>query len=316
MIIENFSANESQILSLINQGNNTFEKLLNTVQFSEKTLTSTIEGLISKKILLFDIKSNEYKYDSKFDGEMIILDGNILLPTTIIKVPEKNLMYVTRGEWYQFPIDFDVRRIIWNVKIDTKTNSTLVDLIKTSVLKERKSRVVQLVEYENLKNKIVPYSDTIGLYLNTIGEEITEVTILFKIKLEENSSVSIEHRGFSIRSEILTNELITELKLPVNERNYNNIKLNKIFNFSDFIFSKNEIPVSLTDKGLTFLRITGVKKMFEFTYIKMNFTGETQILQVLEFDDSNEAIEHLRNVFNGLPNMILTQNNFFVELTD
>ncbi|MCK9417114.1 hypothetical protein M0Q97_10700 [Candidatus Dojkabacteria bacterium] len=316
MIIENFSANESQILSLINQDNNTFEKLLNNVQFSEKTLITSIESLISKKIIFFDIKNNEYKYDSKFDGEMIILDGNILLPTTIIKIPEKNLMYISRGEWYQFPINFDIRRIIWNVKIDTKTNSTLVDLIKTSVLKERKSRIIQLPEYENLKNKIVPYSDTIGLYLNTIGEEVTEVTILFKIKLEENSSVSIEHRGFSIRSEILTSELINELKLPINERNYNNIKLNKIFNFSDFIFSKNEIPVSLTDKGLTFLRITGVKKMFEFTYIKMNFTGETQILQILEFDDSNEAIEHLRNIFNGLPNMILTQNNFFVELTD
>lgn len=315
MVFENFSSIESQILSSLNEGNNTFEKLLDVLQFGEKTLITTIEGLISKKILKFDNKTNTYKYDSELSGEMVVLDGNILLPTTIIKVPEKNIIYISRGEWYQFPIDFDIRRIIWNVKIDVKTNSTLVDLIKTSVLKEKKSKIVQLPDYVSLQNKIVPYSKNIGLHLHTIGEEITDISIIFKIKLDD-SDVAVEHRGFRVRSEISTNELIDQLKLPIDQRDYTKIILNKIYNFSDFVYSKNEIPISLTNEGLTFVKITGIKKLFEFTYFLLKTNGETIKKQILDFDDSNEAINVLREIFMGMPSMLLTNNDFCIELSE
>ena len=315
MIIANFTALENQVLSLFNEGNKTFDKLLETVSFSEKTLVNTLELLLSKNILKFNIKDNVYEYDSPIKDEMVVLDGNILLPTSIIRMEDKGIMYVTRGSWYKFPIDFDVRRIIWNVKIQSKTNSTLVDLIKTSILKERKSKIIQLPEYENLKNKVVPYSSKIGLLLNTIGEDVTDVTIIFKIKLS-NDDVSPEHRGFNVRTEISTQELLEQLKTPVSQRDYTKINLNHIYNFSDFIFSKNEIPLNLTNNELTYLKITGVKKQFEFTYYKLNFAGNVQKLDIENFDDSTEAIEKLRDLFNTLPTLILTENNFMCELSE
>jgi len=316
MQIENFSSIESQLLSAFNQGNKTFDGLLGTVPFGEKTLTITLEGLLSKNVLKFDKKTSKYEYDSPISDEMIILDGNILLPTTVIRIPNKGIMYVSRGSWYQFPIDFDIRRIIWNVKLQSKTNSTLVELIKTSILKERKSKIIQLPEYESLRNKIVPYSPTIGLMINTVGEEFTDISIQFKIKLV-NEDISPEHRGFSVRTEISTTELLQQLKTPVAQRNYIEcIKINQIFNFSDFIFSKNEIPVSIKNSELTYVKITGVKKQFELTYFKLGLNGMSTKLDVENYDDSNEAIEKLRDIFRGMPNLILSENNFMCELTE
>lgn len=316
MDIQNFSCLESQILTLFNKGNKSFEALLENVAFSEKTLVTTLEGLLSKNILKFNPVLNVYEYDEPIDDEMVILNGNILLPTTIIRIPDKNILYVSRGEWYQFPIDFDVRRIIWNVKLQSKTNSTLVDLIKTSVLKERKSKITQLPEYESLKNKIIPYSSKIGLLMNTIGEELTDVSILFKIRVGSDD-ISVEHRGFTVRTEISTEELLVQLKLPTKERNFGEgITLNQIYNFSDFIFSKNEIPVSITNGELTFVKITAIKKQFEITYFKLNLSGQTIKQDVELYDDSNEAIEKLRDIFHGLPNLILSESNFMCELTE
>jgi len=316
MEIQNFSCLESQILTLFNQGKKTFDSLLDSVSFGEKTLTTTLEGLLSKNILKFNQTKNEYVYDSPINDEMVILDGNILLPTTIVRIPDRNIMYVSRGTWYQFPIDFDVRRIIWNVKLQSKTNSTLVELIKTSVLKERKSKIIQLPEYEQLKNKIIPYSSKIGLLMNTIGEELTDVSIVFKIKLSSDD-ICPEHRGFTVRTEISTEELLAQLKTPLAERNYvEGIKLNQIFNFSDFLFSKNEIPVSLINNELTYIKITGIKKQFEMTYYKLGMNGQNYKGNVEVYDDSNEAIEKLRDIFHGLPNLLLSENNFMCELTE
>jgi hypothetical protein len=61
------------------------------------------------------------------------------LPVTIIKTKTKTL--VSRGAWYEFPLDFDVRRIIWNVQLPNNNRSTLVDLIQNSILKEKKSKI-------------------------------------------------------------------------------------------------------------------------------------------------------------------------------
>lgn len=315
MDVLNFSNLESQVLNLFNCGKKTFEQINDSASIAEKTLINVLEGLISKNILKLNSSTNEYEYQTKVTGEIVILDGNLLLPTTVLKMKDK--IYVSRGEWYEFPLDFDIRRIIWNVKLETKTNSTLVDLIKTSVLKEKKSKIVQLEEYTNLCNKIVPYSKGIGLLIHCVGESVTDVSIIFKIKINPKSDVTVEHRGFTVRSEISTSELIAQLNKPVAERNYvEDLKINQIHNFSDFIFSKNEIPISLMNEQLTYIKITGIKKSFELTYYKMDAIGNVVKLDVESIDDPNEAIEKLRDIFKGLPSMILSENNFMPEMTE
>ena len=315
MDILNFSNLESQILTLFNEGKKTFDAISESASIAEKTLTNILEGLIAKNILKLNSKTNEYEYQSKVNGEIVILDGNLLLPTTIIKLKDKIL--ITRGEWYEFPLDFDIRRIIWNVKLESKTNSTLVDLIKTSVLKERKSKIVQLPEYASLVNKIVPFSPTLGLQIHCVGETVTDVSILFRIKIDKTGDVIAEHKGFSVRSEISTEELLTQLKTPIAERNYpEGVKLNQIHNFSDFIFAKNEIPVSISNNELTYVKITGIKKVFELTYYKMDIHGYAKKIDIETFDDSKEAIDKLRDIFRGLPSVILGENNFMTEMTE
>lgn len=315
MDIMNFSNLESQVLSSFNEGNRTFDTILDNLQINNKSLNTVIEGLIAKNIFTVNKQTGEYVYQSKIEGDLVILDGNILLPTTILKL--ENKLLICRGEWYEFPLDFDVRRIIWNVKLENKTNSTLVDLIQNSVLKAKKSRLVQLPEYENLKNKVVPYSPKIGLSINCVGEGVTDINIIFKIFIDDKSDISAVHQGFSVQSEISTDELITQLKLPVDQRNYvDNIKLNHIFNFSDFIFSNNEIPVSITKGKLSYIKITGIRKGFELSYYDMDITGKKQKLTSDFYDETSEAIETLRDIFKGLPSLILSESNFTSELTE
>lgn len=315
MKIESFTSLESEVLNLIGQGKNTIEQLSENVNFGEKLLTQTLEGLCSKNILVFDIKSKKYKYDTPINKEMIVLEGNILLPTTIIRDQKNNCMYVTRGSWYRFPLDFDVRRIIWNVKMVGKNNSTLVDMIRSSVLKERKARIVHNAQYDNIRNKILPYNRNIGLYLNAVGDEITDVTIQFKVYLDEKDPKAPIHRNFNVRSEILTKSLIDELKKPVSERNYEeNIKINLIYNLSDFIYSKNEIPVSLIDGTLNYVKISGIKKGYELTYYKLDQHGLNTKVDVETFDNPQEAIDKFRQIFKGLPMKILERNKILLEL--
>ena len=315
MDITNFSNLESQVLSLFNSGNNTFEKLSENSGIAEKTLTSVIDSLVAKNILKFNAATQVYSYQSNVNGECVILDGNLLLPCTIIKLKDKIL--VCRGEWYEFPIDFDTRRIIWNVKIPNKTSSTLVDLIRSSVLKEKKSRIVQLPEHQNLVDKIVPFSKKIGLLIHCVGETNTDVSIIFKIPIIKNSDITPEHRGFKVRTEISTEELLKQLKLPVSERNYEEgIKLNRIFNFSDFVYSQNEIPIELNENGLNYLKITGIKKSFEFTYYNFLPNGVAKKIDTEQYDDSKEAIETLRAIFEKFPKQILSENNFLTEMED
>lgn len=316
MVIENFSAFEMQILSLINDNKNTFKEIEENVSFGQKTLLLTLEALESKNILKFNKSKNIYEYDSPIDGEMLILEGNLLLPTTVIKIAEKQIMYVSRGNWYELPIDFDIRRIIWNVKLgDSKNNSTLIDLIKTSILKEKKSKIIQLPEYIQLQNKIVPYSKKIGLLINAVGEDVADVTILFKIKLTDEE-ISLEHKGFTVRTEISSKELLDELKKSVSERDYSNIKLNHIYNFSDFVFSKNEIPINLINGKLQYLKITAVKKMFELTYYELDKNGLVSKIDIEQYPNPDEAIEKIRDIFSGFATSVLIENNFISELND
>lgn len=321
MKIENFTAIESQILSSINSGNKTFDKLKEDINLSEETIQMTIESLIAKNILVFNTKSKQYQYSSPIDDkDMVILEGNILLPTTIIKVPEKGIMYVTRGEWYQFPIDFDVRRIIWNIKFVGKNNSTLVELVKSAINKEKKTTIKHNPDYDMLKNKIIPYNDKIGLLLHSIGNDISDVSIVFKIKVGDTSDLSLcaLHKGFTVRTEIATFEMLNELQKPLDQRDYeSNIKINKIFNLSDFIFNKQEIPLNYSNQVLTYCQIfnSSKTKSIELKYFKMDAYGNKKQIDS-EIYEPHELVEKIRELFNGYASVLLDSLSFLVETNE
>lgn len=318
MKVESFSAFESSVLSFINKGINTFDGLLEVISFGERTLTQTLEGLQSKNIIIEDNRTNNFKYAQPLEKEVVILEGNILLPTTIIRLEKKGIMYISRGEWYQFPIDFDPRRIIWNVKLASKNNSTLVDLIRTSVLKQRKTSITHNKDYDNIKNKIVPYCKNYGLYINKVGDEITDVDIMFKIIVDPTDEFSPVFKGFRVNTEISTQELLNELTKPVSERNYEqNIKLNKIYNFSDFVTKDNEIPISFNDKVLQYIKINSANKnTFGISYYMFGKDGNSKLIEKETFDDMNEGFQKIRNLFQGFASQILIENDMLCEMTE
>lgn len=317
MDVQSLSAYESTLLSKINEGYKTFEDLQANVPFSEKILHQTLESLIAKHVLILKKETKEYDFDSAIDGEKVILDGNLMLPTTIIKTADKLL--ICRGEWYSFPLDFDVRRIIWNVKLPSKTNSTLVELIKESVLKERKSRIKQSTEYPNLPGKYVPYNDHMKILLGVVGDDITEVTMIFFIKLYINKGDNtdfIEFRGFTVKAEIKTEELITELRKPSAEQVFTNIEIPTCFNFSDFVFSNNEIPYNIIDDKIHYVKITGIRSKMELTYYSLSNTGQKEKLDSIIYTEMHEGIAKLRDLFSSFANSMLLDAGFSVELSE
>lgn len=312
--VETYSRQEAEVLDLLNKGYTDRDKLTDNFSGSDKTFDIVISNLVNKNIV--KIVKNTYQLVDKTGGNLVVLDGDLLLPVTVIKTNNKT--YVNRGLWYEVPSDFDVRRIVWNVNIPkSKTeNQSLVEMLKTSVLKERKTRNEQLPEYENLVNKIVPYNENIGLLMHTIGENSTDVSIIFKIKLSIASDVSIQHRGFKVRTEVSTQELIEELTKPVADRDYNNIQLNKIFTFSDFVFSGNEIPISLSNGVLEYVKITGIRKGLELTYYKMDTLGNIIKTDVKKFDDSNDGLNELFDIYSDFATKYLNKLGFLIEEDD
>lgn len=314
MQTHSFQPSESNVLSKINEGYNTFEELKQQVGFSEKTLNQVLESLIAKHIIEYNKSLKIYEYTVPVNGEKIILDGNLLLPCTILRYP--NYILVGRGEWYKFPADFDVNRIIWNVKLPDTKNTSLVQLITESVMKEKKSKVVQLPEYKNLVNKLVPYSNNIMFKINVVGEELTDISIMFKKSLTvATDDIRIEYRGMFVRSEIKTSELINELRKSVSERNFKNIHVNRIYSFSDFIFSNNEIPYAFNQKTRTisYAKITGIRSCIEISYFDMNSNGDVQKTNVEKFEDSNAGIGKLRELFDQYARKMIEEEDFMVE---
>lgn len=314
MQTHSFQPSESNVLSKINEGYNTFEELKQQVGFSEKTLNQVLESLIAKHIIEYNKSLKIYEYTVPVNGEKIILDGNLLLPCTILRYP--NYILVGRGEWYKFPADFDVNRIIWNVKLPDTKNTSLVQLITESVMKEKKSKVVQLPEYKNLVNKLVPYSNNIMFKINVVGEDLTDISIMFKKSLTvATDDIRIEYRGMFVRSEIKTSELINELRKSVSERNFKNIHVNRIYSFSDFIFSNNEIPYAFNQKTRTisYAKITGIRSCIEISYFDMNSNGDVQKTNVEKFEDSNAGIGKLRELFDQYARKMIEEEDFMVE---
>lgn len=307
----NFSNLESEILSAFNQGNDNYEKMIEVCSIDENTIHSVLEGLISKGILTINTKTKKFEYQTKVEGEIVILDGNLLLPTTVIKLDDKLL--VSRGKWYEFPTDFDIRRIVWNVQLEQKTKSTLVDMINNSVLKEKKSQIKHSSQYDNIRKKIVPYTQNIGLYLNSIGDELADVSIIFRTFIAPGTEIVTKHDGFKVSTVITTKELMDELYKPLEERNYvENIKLNKIYNLSDFIFSKNEIPIKRENGLLTYVKLTGVKKMFELSFYEMSVTGQASKIDVESYESVDKGIERLKQLLD-FAQQKLNEDDFLIE---
>ena len=48
----------------------------------------------------------------------------------------------------------------------------------------------------------------------------------------------------------------------------------------------------------------------------MDILGNVKKLDIETFDDSNEAIDKLRDIFKGLPSLILSENDFMSEMTE
>ena len=312
-----FSTLEATFLNKFNEGHKSFEALKNNVPFNEKTLNQIIETLLAKNVIKFDTAKKEYKYDTPVEGDKLILDGSIMLPVTIIKM--KDHILVSRGEWYRLPLDFDIRRIIWNVQLPNNTKSTLVDLVKESSLKEKRSKIVQLEEYKPLVNKLIPWSNNILLKINAVGAEVTDVSIIFRdrLYLDPKDKIDfVEFREFSVRSEIKTDELIPQLTCTPTERDFQKISINRIFNFTDFIFSNNSIPYLCDDESINYAKITAIKGRFEITYYRFSNSGQTEKLSSDEFLNVGEGIERMRELFAGYAQALINDNDILVELTD
>lgn len=310
MDVLNYSAAETEIISVFNKGIRTVEGILSATQMSENSVRIVLSNLLALHVIRFDKTLQEYVYDSPIIGESIMLDGNALLPMTILKYPDR--IIVSRGKWYEFEPEFDIRRIVWNVQLTDKKNSTLLDMINASILKEKKSKIVQLPEYESLRNKIIPYSPAIGLLINAVGEEYTDVSVMLRLKLSGDDVIQTEHRGFKFPSMIRTEELIHQLNIPQNERNYKDIEINKMYDFEDLITSGNEFPIKIENNICTYAKITGVRKVFELTYYSIGLTGIAKKLVVEEYENLEELIQKLKEYSNFLI-QTLSKESFNIE---
>lgn len=290
----NYSATEAQIISVFNAGHQTVEAILDKTKLSSEQVRLVLSNLIALHVIKYDKTTQQYEYDTPIIGESLLLDGNALLPMTILKYPDR--IIVSRGKWYEFEPDFDIRRIIWNVQLKEKKNSTLLDMINASILKEKKSKIVQLPEYEQLRNKIIPYSPKIGLQINAVGAEHTDVHILLRLRLSTDEIIAVEHKGFKIPTLISTQEMLGELKSPTAERDYQNIELNKMYDFDELIFSGNEFPIKIENNTITYAKITGVRKSYELTIYSMGLTGINRKLDVENYDNAGELATRLKQL--------------------
>jgi len=293
----------------------TKDEIIEKTKISETAFDVTISRMISSGDVT--LNDSKYSYTNKLDGNIIVLDGNLLLP--VITVTKNDKLYVTRGTWYEFPIDFDVRRIIWNDVLNINLNgdnASLVDLLVNQSIKEKKIFTQQLPEYEYLKNKIIPYSDKIGLHIMKVGEETTEIRILFKTVLTDGSMTS-EHKGFGVKSVISTIEMLEELEKDTSERNYENIKLNRIVEIRDIMYVKNEIPLYFDNKNksvLVYAKLNTVKSGFSYEIRRRDMIGNNVKIDNYYYESVSEGIESLWDEAKDFVNKLFKDSDFNIDL--
>lgn len=314
---QQFSNYEAEVISLISSGKQKLQTIKEHISFSEDILESVLKKLEDKNIIIFDEIKLQYGFDIPLDNEKIVLTGNVMLPMTIIK--KKDCVLVNRGTWYKLPVDFDFRRIVWNVELPNNKRSTLIDLIRDSVLKEKKYKIQQSEEYKNLQGKLVPYNSNIKLRLNVVGDEICDISIIFLCPLSNNQSgIAVDFRDFTVKSSIRTIDLINELNKDSSERNFENIEINNVFGIDDFIFTGNCIPIKMKENNgrtiLEYIKIEYKKGSLILNNYTIDNTGTQRKTGADEFTDIVDGISVLKDMFQGsVADKLLVQNSILVE---
>ena len=281
------SANEANILSMINKGINTYDGLFEALNLSETVLQSELSQLTNNGMLA-ENKKGCYEWGRPVIGSLVTMEGDMFLPVNIVYMDD--MIYLSRGEsWYKVDLEFDLRRIVWNSIIpyvedgEEKYDTTLMDMLRNSVNKTKKSRNKQLTEYENLRNKVVPYSEKLKLHLLTIGENQTDVEIVMIIPIKVSEDIVVEFRKFGIKQAIATEDLLTALRRPQNMRDFKmDIVLDKMIDCRDLFYSGNCIPVKWTNgdnkTSFEFAELSQVRKdNIKVTYKEYTNDGEVYI---------------------------------------
>lgn len=295
----NYSELRADILSSINKNICELEAIQDNLNHhGDMEIVTELNNLVAEAKLKFNKKTKKYSHAIEPKGDKIICDGNVLLPITIIK--KENETLVSRGFWYSFPVDFDINRIIWNVALENKTSSSLVDLLEMTQQKVRKSKITQIPEYQKLCGLIIPFNKNIKFIIDKVGENLTAISIIFIKKLYFNgiSGEHIEFRGFKVKSEIYTESLISILKQKPEDRNYSDIKVNTIFNFSDLIFSKNQIPYFYDGSKLEYVELTKVRGEIHLTHYSIDRNSVIKELDFEKFVDADEGLSRIKDLFN------------------
>ena len=311
--VQNFLNLEIEFIENLKKGFNTVDLIIDNTNLSMSSVKMVIEKLQAKGVIEFNKTKRVYEFSKPIDKDnVIILDGNILLPVTIIK--KEGFTYISRGHWYKFQGDIDIRNIIWNVELPTKGNNIeLVELVKNSILKVKKSKIVQVPEYAQLQNIIIPWSEQVTFKIVTVGDEQTEVIVMFNFHMGNDSLVKIVWRDLTVRTLISTDQLIAELTKEVDERKFNNIELNRIYNITDFIFAGNKFPTKYSKDQIKYLEITGVRGKFELTEYVSNGTSHQKTGEVHSFADIGEGLDFMRQIFNTSVLPLIENMDFTID---
>jgi DNA-binding Lrp family transcriptional regulator len=283
---------EAQILSFISENNQTsLEEITPKMSFGDKTILSILTTLVSKKVL--KLVGDIYSYNENKKRNNIILHGNLLLPVTIIKKSDRIL--VCRGKWYEFDVDFDISTIIWNVDLSNVNGkkTSLIELIENQALSVPVAKIKQVKEYEQLRDKIIPYNIHVDLLLKVIGEEKTSIEIILKQDIKFDKTPNSDFylfREFRIPSQISTDELINCLKTPVDKRDFTQIKIQTIIQISDIINNDNAIPINVEFDKITYIKIKRDRQKLVLEYKTCDSNGVVTDLTSEEYFEISDGI--------------------------
>lgn len=314
----------AEILNIFSKENKplTKEFIKNQFKFvSDTVINKSLDFLVNKGLITVEIDTKDnnksiYKYTEPLKDNIIILEGDLLLPVTII-TKDDGRIFVTRGKWYEFPKGFDTRRIVWNCALNNngnEKNRTLVDMLTSAGLSQKKSTIVQLPEYESFINKTIKYNDDITLLIHKVGEELTEISVIFNILVgPKTEDLTVYHSGFKIKSEIATDELVNEVFKDAKERDFTNIKLRKIYELSDLIYVGNQIPVAYVDGNLRYINIITCRRKLQYAFLELKEDGSIIHHESELFDVISEGIEAIMELCEKFVNNLFNKNGFLLD---
>lgn len=326
-----YSVIEASVIEKITKNKKvTRQELIKDIKVSESSIDIIINKLLSNNVIKL-CDDSTYQYVQPLTDDIIILDGQLLLPVAVID--EGDTVIISRGsKWYRFrKEEFDIRRIIWNVDmVDNNGNSnnqTLVDLLKSTITKEpKKSTITQSAEYLNLVNKIIPYNKDIGIHMLKIGDELTECNIIFKINMSDGI-IEYDFKGFSSHNTLSTIEIMSEINKSTDERNYQNIHIDREIDIRDIIFKGNAIPIGFCDsksnllptKTLSgsFLKILKIKEIKNKLVVEFGMLSNLGILTITNeesYDSISEGIESILNITKPFVDLLLRKNDFHIDV--